>query len=53
MAPEEPLKDILREGVELLVSEAVPVKDADMVCVGVFVLLWVSGAEPVPDTEAV
>jgi len=36
-APEEPLGELLRESVELLVFDAVPVKDAVTVCVGVVV----------------
>lgn len=36
-APEEPLGELLRESVELLVPEVVPVKEALMLCVGVVV----------------
>ena len=52
-APEEPLGELLRESVELLVPEAVPVKDvvADIDCV--FVLLCVDSAEPVPVMDPV
>ena len=53
MALEELLKDRLREGVKLLVFEAVPVKDDVMVWLSVRVLLCVDSAEPVPVTEAV
>ena len=38
-APEEPLGELLRESVLLLLLLAVPVKEALMLCVGVVVLL--------------
>jgi hypothetical protein len=52
-APEEPLREILREGLELLVPEAVPVKDAVIDTDCVFVLLCVDSAEPVPVMDPV
>ena len=52
-APEEPLGELLRESVELLVSEVVPVKEALVVCVGVVVGSRVGRVEPVPEMDAV
>ena len=51
--PEEPLREILREGLKLLVFDVVPVKEALMLCVGVVVLLCVDSAEPVPVMDPV
>jgi hypothetical protein len=52
-APEEPLGELLRESVELLVFDAVPVKDAVADIDRVFVLLCVDSAEPVPVMDPV
>ncbi len=52
-APEEPLREILREGLELLVFDVVPVKDAVVDIDRVFVLLCVDSAEPVPVMDPV
>ena len=53
VAPEEPLREILREGLELLVFDIVPVKDAVADIDRVFVLLCVDSAEPVPVMDPV